>query len=178
MIVFDVETTGLPQTGAVPLEQQPQIIEFGGIRLNNETLEEESRLEFLANPGKPLDDKIVEITGITDEMLKDAPPFSAAFEKLVDFFLGETILVAHNLAFDGKLLWFELRRLDALNKFPWPWQHKCTMELSKEIFGKWTKLNILHKELTGETFEGAHRAIVDAEATVRVIKKYRERGMI
>ena len=54
MIVFDLETTGLPKAEGSDLDIQPKIIEFGGIKLD-EDLNELGRLEFFCNPGHPLD---------------------------------------------------------------------------------------------------------------------------
>ena len=118
MIVFDLETTGLPKAEGSDLDMQPRIIEFGAIKLDKD-LEEVDRLEFFCNPGHELDPQIIKITGITDEMLKDEKPFVANYLSLCEFFLGEKTIVAHNLPFDRKVLKFELERLDKLTKFPW-----------------------------------------------------------
>lgn len=178
MIIFDTETTGFAKGDAVPLKQQPQIIEFAGIKLDPETLEEVERLEFLANPGIKLPSKIVEITGITDDLLKDELPFSASYGKLASFFLGETTLVAHNLDFDRKMMFFELARLGRQLQFPWPPRHICTVEKSYSLHGYRLSLAKLYKEATGEEFEGAHRAMADTEALVACVKWMREKGLL
>ena len=71
MIIFDLETTGLPKAEGSDLNMQPRIIEFGAIRVTDGNLEEYDRLEFFCNPGHPLDPVITKITGITDGMLKE-----------------------------------------------------------------------------------------------------------
>ena len=53
MILFDLETTGLPKAEGSDLDMQPSIIEFGAIKLDDD-LEETARMEFLCNPGHPL----------------------------------------------------------------------------------------------------------------------------
>ena len=68
MIVFDLETTGLPKAEGSDLNIQPKIIEFGAIKVDDD-FKEVDRLEFMCNPGHDLDPKITKITGITDEML-------------------------------------------------------------------------------------------------------------
>ena len=75
MIIFDLETTGLPKAEGSDLDLQPRIIEFGAIKYNDALIgkgemREDARLEFFCNPGHLLDPKIIKITGITDDMLK------------------------------------------------------------------------------------------------------------
>lgn len=178
MIIFDTETTGLVQPQAMPLDKQPQIIEFAGIKLDPISMEEIARFEFMCNPGKPLPEKIIEITGITDDQLKDCVPFSAHFLELADFFLGEHIVVAHNLKFDIDMLNFELRRMSCEQRFPWPHRHHCTVEMTYDFKGKRLRLGDLHEMACGGPIEGAHRAMTDVEALVRIVKWLKaEKGM-
>ena len=177
MIVFDLETTGLPKAEGSDLDMQPRIIEFGAIKLDKD-LEEVDRLEFFCNPGHDLDPQIIKITGITDEMLKDKKPFVANYLSLCEFFLGEKTIVAHNLPFDRKILKFELERLDKLTKFPWPWDHICTVEVGESVWGKKRKLGDIHEEVVGEKIKGAHRSVNDVEATIRIMKWYRSEGHV
>ena len=76
MIVFDTETTGLPAADAAPLAKQPHIIEFAAIKLDEDTLEEVSRLEFLSKPPIDLPPIITKITGITDADLGTTTVYS------------------------------------------------------------------------------------------------------
>ena len=96
MIVIDLETTGLLMPEASDLKEQPYIIEFAGIKLDNNFKSIDS-LEFFVNPGFPLPEQIIKITNIKDDDLKDKPPFVSYFDKLAEFFLGEDTIVAHNL---------------------------------------------------------------------------------
>lgn len=178
MIIFDTETTGLNEVDAINLAKQPHIIEFAAIKLDDETLEEKGRLEFLCNPGFKLPDIIVKITHITDAMLADKPPFSNYYQDLVDFFLGERKLIGHNVMFDVNLLTHELRRLDRLRNFPWPPEHICTVEKTQHIKGYRLKLADLHTMATGEGFKDAHRAMADTEGLVRVVRWLRKQNII
>lgn len=178
MIVFDLETTGLPKAEGSDLDMQPKIIEFGAIRVTDGNFEAYDRLEFFCNPGHPLDPKITKITGITDEMLKDEKPFIAHYEKLCNFFLGEKTMVAHNLPFDRKVLKFDLERIDKLLHFPWPFEHICTVEVGESVWGKKRKLGDIHKDVTGEEIKNAHRSVNDVEATIRILKWYRSEGHV
>lgn len=178
MIVYDTETTGLPKPMGVPLNEQPQIIEFAAIKLDDKTLKEKDRIEFLIQPGVPLPPEIVKITGIQDVDLKDAKPFIHHLKTVVDFFLGERSMVAHNLGFDKALLKFELLRLDKEFAFPWPPDQWCTVEASYGIKNRRLHLSELHELATGKPHKGAHRAINDVEALCTCIRWLRKEGHI
>ena len=177
MIVFDLETTGLPKAEGSDLDMQPKIIEFGAIKLTEELIEVD-RLEFFCNPKHMLDPKITKITGITDDMLKDQKPFIAHLDRLNEFFLGTKRMFAHNLGFDRKILKFELERLDKVTSFPWPYEHTCTVEVGQRVWGKMRKLGDIYEELFEEKIEGSHRSMNDVEATLRIIDWYAKEGHI
>ena len=175
MIVFDLETTGLPLAEGADLNLQPRITEFGAIKLD-EDLKEIDVIEFLVNPGIPLDPKIPKITGLTDDMLKDQKPFIARLDQIVDFFLGERILVAHNLPFDRAILKFELERVGRILSFPWPPEQICTVEVGETVWNKKRKLGDIYLEVTGQEHKGAHRSIADVRALIEIVKWYKKEG--
>jgi DNA polymerase III epsilon subunit-like protein len=175
MIVFDLETTGLPLAEGADLNLQPRITEFGAIKLD-EDLNEIEVLEFLVNPGIPLDPKITKITGLTDEMLKDQKPFIARLDQVVDFFLGERILVAHNLPFDRAILKFELERVGRILSFPWPPEQICTVEVGETVWNKKRKLGDIYLEVTDQEHKGAHRSIADVRALIEIVRWYNKEG--
>ena len=175
MIIFDLETTGLPKAEGSDLILQPKIIEFGAVKLDGD-FHETDKLEFFVNPGMQLDPKITKITGITDDMLKDEKPFIAYYKILAEWFCGEKILVAHNLPFDRKVLRFELERYDKLTKFPWPYDHICTVEVGESVWGKKRKLGEIYSEITGKEHKGAHRSIADVRATAEIVRWYASKG--
>jgi DNA polymerase III alpha subunit (gram-positive type) len=177
MIIFDLETTGLPKAEGSDLDMQPRIIEFGGIKVDDDFNKIDS-FEFLCNPGQQLDPKIVKITKITDEMLKDQKPFIAYYKKLAEWFCGESSMAAHNLSFDRQILKFELQRIDKLTKFPWAYNHFCTVEIGQSVWGKMRKLGDIYEELFGKKIEGAHRSLVDVEATIEILRWYKKEGHI
>ena len=174
-IFFDTETTGLPKPDAAPLRDQPQIIEFAGIRTDDD-FNEVARFEFLCNPGCPLPEEIVKITGITDADLADKLPFVTHLPALSEFFLGTRSMVAHNLAFDKSLLKFELLRLGKELAFPWPPNQICTVEASYGIKNRRLRLYELHEMACGERHKDAHRAMADVEALLRVARWLRQEG--
>jgi DNA polymerase-3 subunit alpha (Gram-positive type) len=179
MILFDTETTGLIGNASLPLTEQPEIIEVACIRVDDETLEEVGRFDSFVRPSRlPLPAKITEITGITDEMLAGKPTFARVLPLLADFFLGERTLVAHNAAYDVGMMMLELRRLDRVNKFPWPIQHCCTVEMNMDIKGHRMKQGDLYTHVTGQPLQGAHRAMNDVEGLLAIVRWMRTQGKI
>ncbi len=89
-VIFDIETTGLsPQTC--------EITEIGAVRFKKgEVLE---KFSCFVNPNVPIPAEIVKLTGITDDMVKDAETIDAVLPKFLEF-VGEDTLVAHNASFD------------------------------------------------------------------------------
>lgn len=177
MIIFDTETTGLPQPEGAPLTIQPKMTEFFGIKVN-EAYNKVDELEFLCNPGEPLEAFITKITGITDAMLNGQPPFASHYPKLVQFFLGEEAMAAHNLAFDRDIIRYELERISKAYSFPWPHQHICTVEKTMHLCGYRLSLDKLHNYLFDEGFSDAHRARSDTEALVRCMAELHKRGVL
>jgi DNA polymerase III subunit epsilon len=101
-VVFDTETTGLK-----PAEGD-RIIEIGCVELVNH-IPTGKTLSARINPGRPVSADTVRITGITDEMLVNAPVFEAPeiVDALLDFF-GDAPIIAHNAGFDRSFLNMEL----------------------------------------------------------------------
>ncbi len=178
MIVLDTETTNLTVPDAAPLEQQPSIVEFAAIKLDDKTLKQVARMEFMCKPHTIIPPDSIAITGITNDMVKDKPPFAAYYMQLVDFFLGERVIVAHNLAFDLSCIKYELIRIGKLTAFPWPPQQICTVEKTVHILGHRMNLGALHLHLTKKEHTDAHRAMADVEALVRCVGALRKLKVI
>ncbi|MEO0608119.1 MAG: DNA polymerase III subunit epsilon [Pseudomonadota bacterium] len=105
-IAFDTETTGLEW------DKDDRIIELGAVELINHVPTGKTFQTYI-NPGRPVSDATVQITGITDADLVDQPPFEDP--RIVDAFLdfiGDATLVAHNAKFDRGFLNMELQRCD------------------------------------------------------------------
>ncbi|MDY0322876.1 MAG: PolC-type DNA polymerase III [Candidatus Carbobacillus sp.] len=152
-VVFDIETTGLSQ-------DTDRIIEIGAVKLKDGQIVD--RFQSFAHYGQPLPSKIVELTGITDQMLKDAPPLSEVLNAFTSF-VGEATLVAHNARFDTGFLNVALTRagLKALNL-----PVIDTLEVARALLPelKNHRLDTLSKHFS-VTLTQHHRADHDAEAT-------------
>ncbi len=99
--VLDFETTGLDP-------REDRICEIGAVRLTP-TGAESASLDLLVNPGRPIHPEASRVSGITDEMVRDAPAVESALPDLLAF-LGDSVIVAHNASFDLGFLAAAARR--------------------------------------------------------------------
>lgn len=180
-IVFDTETTALIPNSALPLEKMPHMIEvycWKGLFNGSGSWEQLDEIELLVKPPFPIDDEVIKITGITNEMVKDQPPIGAVWDKVISFFKGADIVVAHNLSYDMQIFDNESQRLGHISFPAWPKEKICTVEATEHLTGKRMKLIDLHTHLFNKGFEEAHRARNDVMATVRCFTKLWELGEI
>ena len=101
-IAFDTETTGTSP-------DRDEIIEIGAVRFVGGK-PTESFASF-ARPRKPIPESATRVNGITNEMVKSAPSIDDALEQFTSF-CGDTLLVAHNAAFDVKFISAVVKRLE------------------------------------------------------------------
>ena len=146
---FDLETTGLSS-------RTDRIIEIGAVILKNG--EEIDRFQTFVDPGRKLDRKIVELTGITDEMLVGAPSIQEVLPKFLEF-VGNRVLVAHNSDFDTGFIRAECQR----QGLPYSCTAADTLILSQNLLPQLNKfkLDIVSNALSLPEFNH-HRAADDA----------------
>lgn len=171
-IIFDTETTGLPNPTFTDLEKQPHITEIGAIKVNGGDVV--GRFEQLINPGVPLTAQISKITGLFDDDLEGQPDFAFVAPVFADFVRGADQWIAHNMAFDKQMMDICLKRHNVMG-FPFPPNLVCTVQEARPIFGKYMKLIHLYEELLGKPLDQKHRAISDCEALLEVC---REMGLV
>lgn len=160
LIMFDTETTGLSAA-------ECDIIEFSALKAKMDSdgrLVTTDTLDVYINPGYPLPEKIVEITGITDsELSEKGITADAAFEKIKAFFGSAPIISGYNVKFD-------IGFVEALySKFGENFKYKSSLDvmaIAKEKLPKPHKLiNVCEKLGIAEGFV-FHRSIDDATATL------------
>ncbi|MCK1996127.1 PolC-type DNA polymerase III [Psychrobacillus psychrodurans] len=152
-IVFDVETTGLSAT-------YDKIIELAAVKMQNGNIID--RFERFVNPHHALSATTIELTGITDEMVRNAPEIEQVIKDFYEF-IGDGIIVAHNASFDMGFLYEGYRRT-GIEHFNHPVID--TLELARFLHPemKSHRLGTLTKKFNIELTQ-AHRAIFDCEAT-------------
>ncbi len=157
-VVFDIETTGFSA-------ENDRIIEIGAVRIRGREILD-SFNEFV-NPEVPIPQKITELTGIDDSMVKDADKIDTVLEKFFEFAKG-SVLVAHNASFDTSFIKTNAKRLS----LEYPFACLDTLGLARSLVKdtKNHKLDTLCKHF-GVSLENHHRACDDAEATARVLLK-------
>lgn len=174
IVLFDTETTGLLLPDNAPLEEQPKIIEFYGVRINEE-FEILSELETYIDPGEPITKEITQITGIKTADVEGQPTFHDMSNNIALLFAGADLSVAHNIAFDNGMLNVEFQRI--AQQRPCAVNDLCTVEFWKDKYGYRWSLGAIYNKLFGSAFK-AHRAKNDVHALVRCFHHWTENGEI
>ena len=148
-VAFDLETTGLSS-------RDDRIIEIGAVILKDG--KEIDRFQTFVDPERQLERKIVELTGITDEMLQGAPKIQEILPKFLEF-VGDRVLVAHNSDFDTGFIRAECQR----QGLPYRYTAADTLILSQNLLQHLSKfkLDIVSNALNLPDFNH-HRAGDDA----------------
>ncbi|MFL0246110.1 DNA polymerase III subunit alpha [Candidatus Clostridium stratigraminis] len=165
--VLDLETTGFS-----PITEK--ITEIGIMKYKDGKVIDE--FSTFVNPEKPIPLRVVEVTNITDDMVREAETIDSIFPQMLDF-IKDSVLVAHNASFDVGFLKHNAKVLG----YDFDFTYLDTLTLAQELFPdfKTYKLGRIAKNL-GIKVEVAHRALDDVDTTVKVFKimleKLKERG--
>ncbi len=168
-VVFDVETTGLSAV-------YDTIIELAAVKIQGGEIID--RFESFANPHHPLSATTINLTGITDDLVENAPEIEEVLQKFHDW-TSDAILVAHNASFDMGFLNVGYKKIN-LGKAQNPVID--TLELARYLYPEMKnhRLNTLAKKFDVELTQH-HRAIYDAEATgyllLKMLKDATEKGI-
>ncbi len=158
-IVFDIETTGFSF-------MEDRITEIGAVKIQGGDIVD--RYSQLVNPQRSIPEKVVAITGITEEMVQDKPTLD---QVLPDFmaFAGDGVLVAHNAKFDVSFIRYACDQ----QGIPFNPTVVDTLSLARMLLKdlKRHKLNLIAKYLGIELLEH-HRAVHDAEATAKILLRF------
>ena len=154
--VVDIETTGsTPQSAGIT---EIAIVIHNGVEVTGKYV-------TLINPIHKIPPFIVNMTGISDEMVAGAPLFEEVAPQIYNLLNGR-VFVAHNVSFDYSFVHYLLGR----SGFQWSAPKLCTIKLSRRVFPGLVKygLGSLTRDL-GIKIEGRHRAWGDAAATAQVL---------
>lgn len=158
-VVFDLETTGFSNIN-------DKITEIGAVKIRD--FEIVDRFSELVNPEKDISYRVQELTGITNEMVKDKPTIEEILPKFMEF-VGDNVLVAHNADFDTGFIMQKCKEqgLEYKNK------KVDTLMLARIMLPnlKRYKLDKVAKEV-GVQLLNHHRAVDDAEATANIFIKF------
>lgn len=172
-LIFDTETSGLIDNHSMPLDRQPEVIEFAGMLVDLESGATLQDLELLIRPERPVSAEVTGITRITNEMLAGAPAFRAVAPQ-IELLLSEAQLaIAHNASYDQEILNLEFERLG--RDLAWP-RVVCTVEATVHLKGFRLSLTGLHELLFNEPVTEAHRAKNDTVALARCAVELWRRG--
>ncbi len=160
-VVFDTETTGLDPAGG------DEIIQIGAVRVVNNRLRNEESFDQLVNPQRPVPESSVQIHGIAPELLKSQPPIARVLPQFHQF-VGNAVLVAHNAAFDMKMLQIK--------------EAACGVRFDQPVLDTLLLSSIVHPHQEGHSLDtiaarlnvtivGRHTALGDALATAEVLLK-------
>jgi DNA polymerase III epsilon subunit family exonuclease len=163
-VVVDLETTGAKTPPC-------RVTEIGAYRVSKGQIVAE--FQTLVNPETPIPPFIVNLTGINNEMVKDAPYFADVAPSWLEF-AGDAVLVAHNASFDVRFLNHELARVFPGRRMAN--SHLCTVILSRRVFPGLENYRLQTvAEHFAITINDRHRAAGDALATAEIFIRILER---
>ncbi len=158
LVIFDFETTGLDA-------REDRIIEIGAQKIQDGKVVGE--FSTLVKPDIPLPVASTQITGITEEMLRDQPSIDKVLLEFLDFIQG-SFLAAHNAEFDMSFLVIACQRLG----YQLNWPCFCTLKLARALLPELESKSL--DALAGHfglSFEARHRSIGDVKVTTAVLDR-------
>ena len=156
-VSIDLETTGLNP-------KRDRIIEIGAIRVEQGQIVEE--FSAFVDPGRKLEERITELTGIRDEDLKDAPQLDEVFPKLLEF-MGDLPLLGHSILFDYSFL----KKAAVDRKLTFERAAVDTLQIARKYLPELPHRNLGYLCQYYEIPHQAHRALEDAKATDQLFRK-------
>ncbi|MBN2729276.1 MAG: GIY-YIG nuclease family protein [Bacteroidales bacterium] len=164
-VIVDIETTGGNAKSGKIIEIAAYLLE------NNEIIDE---FVSLINPERNIPPFISNMTGITSEMLEDAPKFYEIAKCLVEI-TEDAVFVAHNVSFDYSFIAAEFARLG----YHWQKEKICTVQQSRKIFPGFPSYSLGKLcESLKIPLEDRHRAAGDARATAILFQKILKHGIV
>jgi DNA polymerase-3 subunit epsilon len=162
--ILDIETTGgkFNEEGITEIA----IYKFDGHQVVDQFIS-------LINPEKEIQPFVVQLTGINNKMLRNAPKFHEVAKRIIEI-IKDSVIVAHNSSFDYRILKTEYNRLG----FDFKSDTLCTVELSRKLIPDQESYSLgkLCKSLA-IPMSDRHRASGDALATIQLFKLLLEKDV-
>jgi DNA polymerase III epsilon subunit-like protein len=188
ILFFDTETTGLPKNWKAPvtdLDNWPRLVQLAYLVYDFDGNLIHSCNEIVKPDGFTIPLDASNVHGITTEIANQR---GSKIEEVLELFSihlkRAKVIVAHNMAYDEKIIGSEMIRLGMENTVDSK-EKICTMESTVDLckidgpYGyKWPKLEELHRFLFNHYFEGAHDALADIQATAKCFWELKKRGII
>ncbi len=171
LLFFDLETTGLDT-------DRDRVIEFAGIKVNPDKTQE--RFESFINPERPIPEEVTKLTGITNDMVAEAPTFQELIPALQKLMRDADLAGYNVINFDIPMLESEFKRCST----PMPGPANRSVMDPLEILKKHEvrTLSWAHQFYLDEAPGDGHRSMEDTETTMKVlraqIKKYGLSGSV
>lgn len=187
-LFFDTETTGLPRNWKAPVtdvNNWPRLVQLAYLLFDNDGGQVSAGDYIIRPDGFVIPADASKVHGISHERaVAEGVPIFNVLSKFSEIVNEASYLVAHNMAFDEKIMGAEFIR-NNLQNYISSKRRICTMQSTTDfcaIMGpygyKWPKLSELHYKLFGTYFEEAHNAAVDITATARCFWELKKTGLI
>lgn len=185
ILFFDTETTGLPNFNERARHpSQPHIVQLAAIAMTNDMATDLDAYNVIIKPdGWTIPKEASDVHGITMEKAACGVSEKEAAMRLLEMIGAASLIVAHNIQFDKFIARIAMRRYDLITDAQDLWWKQlptfCTMRASTDICKlpgsfagqyRWPKLQEVYQHAFGETFNGAHDALADVRACVRVYR--------
>ena len=176
-LFFDTETTGIPRNYKAPASEfknWPRLVQIAWL-LADEQANQIASAQYIVKPdGFTIPKDATKVHGITTEMaVQNGTDLKSILTTIEPSIEKASVLVAHNMQFDEKILGAEFLRAGRPN-FVESKERRCTMQATTNYCRlpgphgyKWPTLQELHMKLFNETFKGAHQALIDVHACAR-----------
>jgi DNA polymerase III subunit epsilon len=188
LLFFDTETTGIPGNYKAPasdLKNWPRLVQLAWLAADAAGNEIASAEHIVKPEGFTIAPAAAKIHGITQQMaLQAGVAIKAVLEPLIAAVAQASVLIAHNVQYDEKIIGAELLRAGYPNHVEAK-PRLCTMQSATSYcriagpYGyKWPTLQELHQKLFHEAFSGGHRALADTRACARCFFELRRLKII
>ena len=187
-LFFDTETTGLPRNWNAPvteLDNWPRLVELAWLLYDEQGRCVESQSVIVRPDGFSVPAEAAAVHGITTaRAMAEGVALTTALAKFARSVEASTLLIAHNINFDEKIIGAEIVRVGVDRRF-FEVERCCTMKESTAFcaipnrYGfKWPTLAELHHRLFGKSLDDTHRAGADVQACADCFFEMKRRGII